>query len=172
MRGRGPRPTEPPALLPLQGPPGTGKTRTLLGLLHVLVTANRQQLPSSQLRTVRMVRGAAMGPILAAADTNAACDNLVAGLLERGVRVVRLGQPAKVRPELWPASLDARVEATESGKRVGRVGWDGVGVEQAACCRIGSSPQLCAAPAEGVPAEASAPRLQMRALLPWLPVGS
>ena len=38
-----------------------------------------------------------MGPILACADTNAATDNLVEGLIERGIDVVRLGQPAKVR---------------------------------------------------------------------------
>lgn len=38
-----------------------------------------------------------MGPILACADTNAATDNLVEGLVERGIDVVRLGQPAKVR---------------------------------------------------------------------------
>ena len=37
-----------------------------------------------------------MGPILACADTNAATDNIVEGLLKRGINVVRLGQPAKV----------------------------------------------------------------------------
>lgn len=35
-------------------------------------------------------------PILACADTNAAVDNIVEGLVQRGVKVVRLGQPAKV----------------------------------------------------------------------------
>lgn len=39
----------------------------------------------------------AMGPILACGDTNAAVDNLVEGLLNKRLRVVRLGQPAKVR---------------------------------------------------------------------------
>jgi len=40
---------------------------------------------------------ATMGPILACGDTNAAVDNLVEGLVNRKLRVVRLGQPAKVR---------------------------------------------------------------------------
>lgn len=42
-------------------------------------------------------RWTAMGPILACGDTNAAVDNLVEGLVHKGLRVVRLGQPAKVR---------------------------------------------------------------------------
>ena len=46
-----------------------------------------------------------MGPILAAADTNAAVDNMVAGLLERDVRVVRMGQPAKVGGLCWRAGV-------------------------------------------------------------------
>lgn len=70
-----------------QGPPGTGKTRTLLALVEVLVRTSLLQ-PS---------RAAAMGPLLACADTNAAVDNLVEGLAGKGLRVVRLGQPAKVR---------------------------------------------------------------------------
>lgn len=70
-----------------QGPPGTGKTRTLLALLQVLATAN----------AMKPKRFAQVGPILACGDTNAATDNLVEGLLERGVRVVRIGLPSKVR---------------------------------------------------------------------------
>ena len=69
----------------LQGPPGTGKTRTLLALLEVLARIARA--PG---------RADAMGPILACADTNAATDNIVEGLMERGINVTRLGQPAKV----------------------------------------------------------------------------
>ena len=38
-----------------------------------------------------------MGPILACGDTNAAVDNLVEGLVGQGLKVVRLGQAAKVR---------------------------------------------------------------------------
>lgn len=69
-----------------QGPPGTGKTRTLLSLLQVLS---------------KMVKvdtgGEAVGAILACADTNAATDNMLGGLQEKGVRVVRLGRPTSVR---------------------------------------------------------------------------
>lgn len=81
-----------------QGPPGTGKTRTLLALLQVLATANAMQ----------PARFAQVGPILACGDTNAATDNLVEGLLERGMRVVRIGLPSKVRtarPELASRGL-------------------------------------------------------------------
>jgi hypothetical protein len=42
-------------------------------------------------------RWKAMGPLLACADTNAAVDNLVEGLADKGLKVVRLGNPAKVR---------------------------------------------------------------------------
>lgn len=38
-----------------------------------------------------------MGPILACGDTNAAVDNLVEGLVNKRMKVVRLGSPAKVR---------------------------------------------------------------------------
>jgi regulator of nonsense transcripts 1 len=69
----------------MQGPPGTGKTRTLLALLEIL--ARISAAPQ---------RFAMMGPILACADTNAATDNIVEGLLEAGINVTRMGQPAKV----------------------------------------------------------------------------
>ena len=39
-------------------------------------------------------------PVLACADTNAAVDNIVEGLVSRRINVVRLGQPAKVNPLL------------------------------------------------------------------------
>lgn len=67
----------------MQGPPGTGKTRTLLAFIQTLV----MHPPRRQSRFL---------PILACADTNAAVDNIVEGLEGKGIRVVRLGQPAKV----------------------------------------------------------------------------
>lgn len=72
---------------PWQGPPGTGKTRTLLALLEILARIS-----------AGAGRASLMGPILACADTNAATDNITEGLLERGINVTRMGQPAKVGP--------------------------------------------------------------------------
>lgn len=89
-----------------QGPPGTGKTRTILEFLALLCgmagasNERRQQI----------------GVALAVADTNAAADNLLEGLLARGLSVTRVGQPAKVRPELRHTCLDAMAENTPAGK--------------------------------------------------------
>lgn len=91
-----------------QGPPGTGKTRTLIALMEVLCLASG----------VTPERREELGPILAVADTNAAADNILAGLLERGVSVVRTGRPAKVRPELQHACLEAQAERTKLGEKV------------------------------------------------------
>jgi len=100
-----------------QGPPGTGKTATLLALIQVLVATARGPYAASEVRAGRGVaqlaglgraelgalqakardRWGKLGAVLACANTNAATDNILEGLAERGVRVVRVGQPAKVR---------------------------------------------------------------------------
>jgi len=77
----------------MQGPPGTGKTATIIRLLHLL----RRQLG---LRV----------PILACAQSNVAVDNMLEGLVDLGIRAVRVGQPVKVREGLRGATLDARLE--------------------------------------------------------------
>ena len=75
----------------IQGPPGTGKTHTAVQLIKVWA---RQET----------------GPILACADSNVAVDNLVGGLVDNDVRVVRIGRPVKVREELRNSTLDALIE--------------------------------------------------------------
>lgn len=77
-----------------QGPPGTGKTRTLMAFIEVMVrsvAASRQQQQ-------------AQGAVLAVADTNAAADNLLEGLLSRGIKAVR-ARCCCVLPD-WHGSLD------------------------------------------------------------------
>jgi len=74
----------------IQGPPGTGKTHTAVEILTIMAEHGS-------------------GPILATADSNVAVDNLLQGLLERGVRAIRTGQPVKVRDELREATLDAHL---------------------------------------------------------------
>ena len=78
----------------IQGPPGTGKTHTAVRVLE-----NWSILDT--------------GTVLAVADSNVAVDNLLEGLLDRGVRAVRLGQPVKVRENLRNSTMDARMESHE-----------------------------------------------------------
>ena len=83
----------------IQGPPGTGKTFTAIQLIRTWVRYD-------------------MGPILAVAESNVAVDNLLGGLIEVGVKVVRLGQPVKVREELRKMTLDAQVQRHPDQERV------------------------------------------------------
>ncbi|MGB1587725.1 MAG: AAA domain-containing protein [Poseidonia sp.] len=75
----------------IQGPPGTGKTTTATHLLSVLAQQGS-------------------GPILATAESNVAVDNLLEGLLDLGVKALRIGRPVKVRETLRSATLDAVLE--------------------------------------------------------------
>ncbi|WP_457640999.1 IGHMBP2 family helicase [Persephonella sp.] len=74
----------------IHGPPGTGKTTTLLEIILQHVKKGDK--------------------VLATADSNTAVDNIVEGLVERGVNVVRIGHPARLKRELLDVSLDAKVE--------------------------------------------------------------
>ncbi len=75
----------------IHGPPGTGKTRTLVEVI-----------------CQRVQRGER---VLCAAPSNTAVDNLGARLAATGVRVVRLGHPARVSPQLAALTVDAQVDA-------------------------------------------------------------
>lgn len=80
----------------VHGPPGTGKTTVLVEVIR---------------------RAAARGePVLAAAPSNLAVDNLLERLLEAGVDGVRVGHPARVLPSLLAHTLEARVEGHESAR--------------------------------------------------------
>ncbi|MBF93223.1 MAG: hypothetical protein CMB78_05560 [Euryarchaeota archaeon] len=75
----------------IQGPPGTGKTHTAVRILEIWAKQD-------------------IGTVLAVADSNVAVDNLLEGLVKRGVRAVRLGQPVKVREGLRDSTMDAEME--------------------------------------------------------------
>jgi superfamily I DNA and/or RNA helicase len=74
----------------LHGPPGTGKTTTLVELIGQITRSGQR--------------------VLAVAPSNLAVDNLFEKLLAAGEKAVRVGNPARVRPELRQFTLDALVE--------------------------------------------------------------
>ncbi len=75
----------------LHGPPGTGKTTAVIELIRRAVRRGQR--------------------VLACAPSNMAVDNLLLRLVAAGQRVVRLGHPARVLPELREHTLDLLVES-------------------------------------------------------------
>ena len=73
----------------IHGPPGTGKTTTLVQV--ILETTRRERR------------------VLVCAPSNTAVDLLTEKLAERGVNVIRLGNPSRVSELLLQHTLDARV---------------------------------------------------------------
>ena len=75
----------------IHGPPGTGKTTTVVEVIRQAIRRGRK--------------------VLACAPSNLAVDNIFERLLGFRERVVRLGHPARVLPELREHTLDLLVEA-------------------------------------------------------------
>ena len=82
----------------LHGPPGTGKTRTLVAAVRGLVASGEK--------------------VLASAPSNMAVDVLVERLHEEGMKVVRVGHPIRVSPQVLDQTLDAQVQAQTEYSRV------------------------------------------------------
>ena len=82
----------------IHGPPGTGKTTTLVKIIYELVRQKRS--------------------VIATADSNNAVDNLVEGLINEGMNVVRIGHPARLNPNLLEVSLDFLVQRHEKFKMI------------------------------------------------------
>jgi len=74
----------------VHGPPGTGKTTTLVEAIKTLIREKQQQ-------------------ILVLAPSNTAVDLLSAKLFKQGLKVLRIGNPARVSEELMSLTLDAQV---------------------------------------------------------------
>eukprot|EP00890_Picochlorum_soloecismus_P000319 jgi/Picsp_1/1288/NSC_04769-R1_regulator of nonsense transcripts 1 homolog len=89
------------------GPPGTGKTRTVIGFASVICSMRERSMDTKQ----------NLGRVLAIAETNAAADNLLEGIGLLGLRVTRVGQTSRIRPQLRHLSLEAQGEASRRGRR-------------------------------------------------------
>ena len=75
----------------IHGPPGTGKTRTLTEII-----------------VQEVMRG---NKVLATADSNTAADNILMNLIKyKGLKVVRIGHPARVEKELKQHTLSFLIE--------------------------------------------------------------
>jgi superfamily I DNA and/or RNA helicase len=74
----------------MHGPPGTGKTTAVVELIRQAVRRGQK--------------------VLACAPSNLAVDNMLERLLAFSERVVRLGHPARVLPELREHTLDVMIE--------------------------------------------------------------
>jgi hypothetical protein len=80
----------------VQGPPGTGKTAVAIRILQHW----------ARLADSNPSKGENPAAILATSDSNIAVDNLVEGCAAVGLRVVRLGRPEAIRPELLRFCID------------------------------------------------------------------
>jgi superfamily I DNA and/or RNA helicase len=80
----------------VHGPPGTGKTTVLVEVIRRAVARGE--------------------PVLAAAPSNLAADNLLERLVAAGVDGVRVGHPARVIEALQGRTLEARVAGHESAR--------------------------------------------------------
>lgn len=78
-----------PAFL-IHGPPGTGKTTTLVEAIQRSVAEGES--------------------ILATADSNTAVDNLVGKLADQGIKVLRIGNPARINQDLITYALDYKLQ--------------------------------------------------------------
>ena len=78
----------------IHGPPGTGKTTTLVQAIRETIRRERR--------------------VLVCAPSNTAVDLLTEKLAERGVNVIRMGNPSRVSDLLLQHTLDARVMAHPS----------------------------------------------------------
>jgi regulator of nonsense transcripts 1 len=91
----------------VQGPPGTGKTAVAIRVIQHWAKLAMACTPF----------GENPAPILATSDSNIAVDNLVEGCANVGLRVVRLGRPEAIRPELLQYCIDRPTEDRAGGGR-------------------------------------------------------
>lgn len=82
----------------IHGPPGTGKTTTLVQAIRVTLQNEKQ--------------------VLVCAPTNTAVDLLTEKLTEQGIKVLRVGHPARVSEELMNMTVDGQIQSSEYYKDI------------------------------------------------------
>ena len=82
----------------IHGPPGTGKTTTLVQAIRLTLQNERQ--------------------VLVCAPTNTAVDLLTEKLTEQGIKVLRVGHPARVSEELMNMTVDGQIQSSEYYKDI------------------------------------------------------
>mgnify|MGYP001210747071 CR=1 FL=1 len=82
----------------VHGPPGTGKTTTLVKAIQHVIHTEKQ--------------------VLVAAPSNTAVDLLSLKLFQKGVRVTRIGHPARVNEDLQHLTLDSQITKHPDYKRM------------------------------------------------------
>eukprot|EP00814_Leptocylindrus_danicus_P000674 CAMPEP_0116048430 /NCGR_PEP_ID=MMETSP0321-20121206/29548_1 /TAXON_ID=163516 /ORGANISM="Leptocylindrus danicus var. danicus, Strain B650" /LENGTH=938 /DNA_ID=CAMNT_0003530631 /DNA_START=274 /DNA_END=3087 /DNA_ORIENTATION=- len=87
----------------IQGPPGTGKTTVAAAIGFGFVHQSRQLSPHAK--------------VLACAFSNVGADQLALSLIKVGLKVVRVGRPSSIAPELWDSTLDAAIEKDPDAQR-------------------------------------------------------
>lgn len=80
----------------IHGPPGTGKTTTLVAIIQAL----REQGKT----------------VIASAPSNAAIDHLAKQLIKQGLKVLRLGNTAKVNEDIWQHTPEGILSQEEYNK--------------------------------------------------------
>ena len=96
----------------VQGPPGTGKTAVAIRILQHW----------ARVAAASCSNGEKPKPILATSDSNIAVDNLVEGCANVGLRVVRLGRPEAIRPELLRYCVDRGAQSSNNSTGNDRTG--------------------------------------------------
>jgi superfamily I DNA and/or RNA helicase len=82
----------------VHGPPGTGKTTTLIEAVIQLTSAGEK--------------------ILVSAPSNAAVDNIVKGLIEKGVKVLRVGNTSKADEMVFPYTPEGKLSSGKHQKEI------------------------------------------------------